>query len=454
MPSYTRRQVHDVFAYWFGKHFDHQYLDIVLSVALTGLQFDGDPAWLQVVGGSGVGKTEVTTATADAGSMVISTLSGESALLSGTPAKSRAKNATGGVLRTIGARGTLVIKDFTSILSLHNDKRAEILAALREIYDGQWTRSLGVDGGQTLSWLGRLTVISCVTGVYDSHHAVIAAMGDRFLLLRLDSDDREMRLHATRQAIANVGGEDAMRRELGEAVAGFLSSLDVAGTLTPDGDTLERVVALADLVARARSQVSRDLRSGDPEYAHAPEMPTRIAKQLTQLWRGAVGCGLSSGEALAVVQRVAADSIPPDRRQVIESVSTLREPTTGDIAQVTGMSRRKADRVLQELSMLKLIRKQSHEKQQPWTWHPADAHAADMAAGWLAALSRGYGKADSCDLCAEKSDSPKGSQEGDQEPPSEHETAPECPISTRQPVPTDFSAHGSQGQAGDVQWPF
>ena len=459
----SRRGVHDTFAYWFGDHFDHQYLDVVLAVALTGLALDGDPCWLQVVGGAGVGKTEVTSALSDAGCTVVSTISGEAALLSGTSAKSKAKNATGGLLRQLGARGTLVIKDFTTILSLHREKRAEIMAALREVYDGNWSRNLGVDGGQTLTWSGRLTVISCVTGVYDDHHAVIAAMGDRFLLLRLDSDDKRMRRHATRRAIANVGGEDVMRAKLGQAVAGFLANVRVPEDLAPDDTTADRIVALADLVSRARSQVSRDFK-GDPEYAHSAEMPTRIAKQLTQLWRGAQACGLTDAESLAAVQRVAADSIPPDRRQAIEAVSRGNGPTTTEIARVTGMSRRKADRVLQELALLRMVRQDSikvgdHTR---WTWHPAEDHEQDMRDGWLAALARGYGKANTCSLCAEMSDGVAGDDSegggGNVGQTTEHDQAPDFltnpPLSTHLPVPDDISAQGSDADRAGDRWPF
>mgnify|MGYP003466777145 CR=1 FL=1 len=42
----------------------------------------------------------------------------------------------------------LGLKDFGSILSMHRDARGAVLAALREIYDGSWSRSIGVDGGR------------------------------------------------------------------------------------------------------------------------------------------------------------------------------------------------------------------------------------------------------------------------------------------------------------------
>jgi hypothetical protein len=107
------------------------------------------------------------------------------ALLSGTPKKQHHATAKGGLLRQIGEFGILALKDFGSILSMRPDAKAEVLAALREIYDGAWTRHLGTEGGKTLSWKGKIGLVFGATGVIDSHYSVIGAMGDRFLLCRL-----------------------------------------------------------------------------------------------------------------------------------------------------------------------------------------------------------------------------------------------------------------------------
>src|SRR5262249_51252347 len=52
----------------------------------------------------------------------------------------------------LGDRGVLVLKDVTTLISADRNIRAQILAALREIYDGRWTRNVGLDGGKTLVW--------------------------------------------------------------------------------------------------------------------------------------------------------------------------------------------------------------------------------------------------------------------------------------------------------------
>ena len=58
------------------------------------------------------------------------------------------------------------------------------------------------------------------------------------------------------------------------------------------------MLAAADLVTLARTGVEYDYR-GDVIDAHAPEMPTRFAKELTQIIRGAVAIGIPSRSVAA-----------------------------------------------------------------------------------------------------------------------------------------------------------
>jgi hypothetical protein len=53
-------------------------------------------------------------------------------------------------------------------------------------------------------------------------------------------------------------------------------------------------------------------------------MPTRLAKQLTQIFRGAVAIGLNRTQALALVLRCARDSMPQLRLEVLREVA--RQP--------------------------------------------------------------------------------------------------------------------------------
>ncbi len=265
--------------------------------------------------------------------------------------KDAAKDATGGLLRKLGERGVLVVKDFTSILSMNRDTRASVLAALREVYDGRWERNVGTDGGRTLTWTGRLVVVGAVTTAYDTHHGVIAALGDRFALIRVDSNLG--RLDGGRQALLNVGSEVPMRAELAQAVADVLADLDpTRAVLTPD--VMEHLLAWANVVTLARTAVERDYQ-GNPEYAHAPEAPTRFAKMLGQIVRGSLALGVEPDDALAVALRVAGDSVPPLRLELLGDVLANPYSRTTEIAKRLQKPRQSVDRALQELHLIGLL---------------------------------------------------------------------------------------------------
>src|SRR5262249_23893364 len=163
------------------------------------------------VSGPGYGKTETARSLSGAGAHVTSTIASVGALLSATGRKGKAKGATGGLLRKIGDRGILVIKDVTTILSADRNTRGVVLAAIREIHDGKYDRNVGTDGGRTLTWTGRIVIVGAVTTAWDAAHAVVAACGDRFVLIRADSTTG--RAEAAHKAIHNTGREIAMRKE-------------------------------------------------------------------------------------------------------------------------------------------------------------------------------------------------------------------------------------------------
>ena len=164
----------------------------------------GDPVWLVIVGASSGGKTELVNAIAKQPDVHPAATLTEAALLSGTPKKDRRPGAKGGLLREIGEFGILAIKDFTSILSMNREPRTQLLGALREIFDGAWHRDVGVDGGTHLDWAGKVGLVAGCTAAIDSHHQVMATMGERFLLYRLPEITAQ---EQARRALRNTGRE-------------------------------------------------------------------------------------------------------------------------------------------------------------------------------------------------------------------------------------------------------
>jgi bifunctional DNA primase/polymerase-like protein len=350
-PKQTLADVHRVFRKWLGSDYDIDMIDATVAAAASE-KLSGDPLWLLIVAGPGGAKTETVSSLAGAGAHVTSTITSEGALLSASPRRERNKSATGGLLRRIGDHGILVIKDFTSILSADRNTRAAVLAAVREIYDGRWERNVGTDGGQTLTWTGRIVIVGAVTTAWDAAHSVVATMGDRFVLLRPRTGAGRRR--AGLGAIHNTGDERTMREELAAAVGGLISHMEAtAYDLNPA--EVERLLKAADVVTLARSAVERDYR-GDVLFAHDPEMPTRFAKQLVQMLRGAIAVGMTPKDGMRLALRCAQDSIPPLRRDILLDVAANPDTLATDVRKRISKPSRTVRRELECLHMLGVLR--------------------------------------------------------------------------------------------------
>ena len=377
-PQQTLDQVRDVFRQWLGRDYDLDVIDAVLATAAAE-RLAGDPLWLLVISGPGNAKTETVQALSGTGAYVTSTITSEGALLSASPRRERRKNATGGLLRKIGDRGVLVIKDVTSILSADRNTRGVVLAALREIYDGRWERNVGSDGGQTLTWTGRIAIVGAVTTAWDASHAVMAVMGDRFVLIR--SDSTTGRVAAGNKAIRNTGTETAMRAELAAAVGGIIGHIDCDGTYELRDDEINRLIRAADVVTYARTAVERDYR-GDVIDAHAPEMPTRFAKQLAQMVRGGLALGMNRAAAMRLALRCARDSAPPLRTEILLDLASHPRSRAIDVSHNVTRPLRTVRRELEALHMLRLLRcdeEQSAVDENKTIWRYSLAEAFDRA---------------------------------------------------------------------------
>lgn len=344
-----------VYSGWLGKEYDLDSLRLTLIVAAVE-RMDGDPLWAMIISGPGNTKTETIQPLARTGAEVVSNISSIGALLSATAKKDRASDATGGLLRKLGKRGVLVVKDFTSILSMNPTVQAEVLGALREVYDGRWSREVGVDGGRTLLWEGRLGLVGAVTSAWDKHYGVIAQMGDRFVQLRTDSSKDATRLSAGTHAMANLGHEEEMRKALGDAVAGVIAGMAKEPVSLTKREE-EILLKAANLATKARTNVDLDNYRGEVIHVDVPEAPTRLLKQLCQVLRGGVAIGMNRTDALNLALRCSRDSVPPLRWAILTDLAVPgnEKATTSEIAIRVNRPRSTVDRQLKSLQALDLL---------------------------------------------------------------------------------------------------
>jgi hypothetical protein len=198
---------------------------------------------------------------------------------------------------------------------MRQEQRALVLAALRHIYDGAWTRALGTDGGKVLSCTGKVAMLGAVTPAIDRHHAVMGARGERFLLYRPETAGR---LDMGRRRLRNAGDEKTMREELADAATPVLAQAKVErGLLSFEPHEAERLSILATYVAAARTAVERDGYSHDVLAMPYPEAPGRLVAALAALLGGLRAIGASEPEVWRLTLDVAWGCVPDVRRRLL-----------------------------------------------------------------------------------------------------------------------------------------
>jgi hypothetical protein len=380
-PSYTIDNVVKVFRKWLILPSATPVYAMLGAVAANLLE--GEPVWLGLIAPPSSAKTELLNSVTGLPSLVHAATITPSGLLSGTPKKQQDKGARGGLLRQINKFGIIILKDFGSILSMHPETRAETLAALREVYDGSWTRHLGSAGGKTLAWDGKVAILFGATEVIDSHHAVIGAMGDRFLLTRLKPVPSQKQFT---RALSHAGGSIArMRKELSDAVAKLFANRRTEAPKISDeeAESIGKDIALA---VRLRGAVERDRRTREIEMIYGAEGTARIGLALERLLAGLDTLGMERKKALAVVKKVALDSVPPLRRSAYDCVRKYSERydpvETADVAIELGLPTNTARRILEDLAGHGLIVRRSQGQGKPDLWDrlPWEAEEAKQAA--------------------------------------------------------------------------
>src|SRR5262249_2373535 len=180
---------------------------------------------------------------------------------------------------------------------------------------------------------------------------VIAAMGDRFVVIRADSGSG--RTKSATKAIRNTGSETQMRKELAQSAGVLIDHINKNEYILTD-DQIDQLIKAADIVTAARTGVERDYR-GEVIDAHALEMPTRFAKQLGQLVRGAVAIGAPIDHAMRLAIRCARDSIPPLRCEILLDIAAHPNSEPHQVHRRIGRPRHTVRRELEALHMLRLL---------------------------------------------------------------------------------------------------
>jgi hypothetical protein len=316
-------------------------LDVSLAAILTA-GWGGEPLWCFIVAPPSSGKTatlQIFQKDKD-GTIFRNTLTPH-ALVSGLKRKQE------DLLPRLDGK-CLVIKDFTSILTMHREGRDEILGDLRAIFDGDFSKSFGSDVGDK-EYVARFNLVAAVTPVIELHYSVDSVLGQRFFMVRM-ALPREYDSDAEREP-------EAIKAGLQEKV---LALLRMRRSLPFNPELLEDQVReckiLASEVATLRTEVPRDSK-GDLKMMPSKEGPSRLTNQFEK-----IACGVAFARAheevldedMEIVRRVARDTIPSVRREVLAAL-TAGPMTARDVCAITKLGDWEARRKLEDLHVLDVL---------------------------------------------------------------------------------------------------
>jgi predicted transcriptional regulator len=184
-------------------------------------------------------------------------------------------------------------------------------------------------------------------------------MGDRFVYIRIDSENQDTRKASGLQSIRNTGSEIAMRKELADAVGGVIAGMSTHDTALTEQENIKLLDA-ANIVTMARTAVEHDYK-GDVIDSHAPEMPTRFVKQLAQMVRGGIAIGMTRDRAMRLAIRCAKDSIPPLRIEILLHIAQNPGSQVSHVRKRINKPWTTIRRELQGLHMLGMLRCEEEE---------------------------------------------------------------------------------------------
>ena len=338
-------KVADVYKKWLFM-FSTECLDVLFGSIIAN-RLEGDSLWLFLVAPPGGMKSELLMSVSKAPRIVATTSITPHALISG--ANFGAAGDPSLIPKLDGK--VLVIKDFTTIMSMNALAKEEIFGVLRDAFDGKTEKRFG--NGIVRSYESKFGIIAGITHVVETLSGN-NPLGERFLKYRIRSAPGSGK-EAIKRAIGNIRVNDKMRAELLDVGKAALDREFDGIPDIPDG-LVDRIVSLAQWVAMLRNIVSRDKYSGLIHFKPEHEIGTRLAKQLCKL---AFGIALFRGQTkvdekvFEIVRRVGLDTCPSKVEAVVSSLVDLgvEWASTNEVADKTGFPIETTRYILQDLTL-------------------------------------------------------------------------------------------------------
>lgn len=379
---------------------DENVIDVVLGV-VAGNHFDNDPLWLYLISAPSSGKTELLLSTQLCEETFFLSDFTAASLISGykdPPKESKprgkekntvemelnleAEAGIGDMAETEAEAGdldlscrqedysllpklngkVLVTKDFSVIHDKPAETRSQILAILRDVYDGFASRALGNSAPK--GYHSRFNYLAGMTPDIEKSWS-LNTLGERFLMYRITIESP--RDHA-RRALDNVRmkkGALKVREQLQQAVKEFMDNLD---RFEPevDDEMTERILDLAQLLSTCRTYVHRE-KNDDMPCLPQPELASRVGKQLMRVGQSVAlvrGRKKVTNQEFQVMKRIALDSLPTNRRLLLTALWQHEEnpqPLETFASKVSRISKNTVRRELDNLTELGVVKRNKQQ---------------------------------------------------------------------------------------------
>jgi|6_EtaG_2_1085325.scaffolds.fasta_scaffold17221_2 hypothetical protein len=310
---------------------DEGIIRIILATVLGNkLGLSDKPIWLLLLAGSSSGKTALMSIIDKCGSWVVPI----DTLTTNTFASGLSRDEEVSLLWKAN-NGVLTFKDFTTITNMNDEGLREIMGQLRAIYDGEFTKRTG--NANDVEWRGKIGIIAGGTIASQRKMRQFSEQGERFINYVMNVADSK---DITKKAMDNQKNLSVKADEVAELVSEFINGKLNSVTdelLTIPEEIRDAMIDVADFATKARSPVTMSKK--DPtmvEFVGDREMPPRMAMMLVNI---AMALMIIADEKklsdlnARILYKTALDSVPVERRIVLNVLAQYREATTKALAQ-------------------------------------------------------------------------------------------------------------------------
>ncbi|MBW3002593.1 ArsR family transcriptional regulator [Candidatus Woesearchaeota archaeon] len=316
---YSIKTVHDCFKKWlFIK--DIKRVDVMLAVALT-RKLKGTKLWLIFVGLSGDMKSEQLKTLDDEEIAYYITKFTPRTLVSGFHKKIK----VGKEYKTLNLdlapklnNRILLVPEMAQLLTLHQNIKAEIWSQFRDLYDGYASLNTGT-GVETKYTDLNVTFLGGSTPAIDHQILIHQSLGTRELLYRTNASEKNCATYVDK-ILSNEKAEEQMRKELKNAVLGFLRAHEYNPKVKITKRVKDEIVKNAEFLSYMRASALSDSYTGELLGDVHKEKISRTLKQFKRLFIALKSLDeqYSTEEAIEVIKHITESSADQIRLKLLD----------------------------------------------------------------------------------------------------------------------------------------